>query len=89
MTRAAPTHQPPNPDQGAAMTTTTERIAALRREADQLEATNCTGLTAIWCPVHGDCTCGDINDDPDQGRTLNDYGCPLHGPASSHAEEPR
>jgi hypothetical protein len=44
----------------------------------------CTGLTARWCPIHGDCVCpegwdGDM-DEPD---------CPLHASASQHAEPGR
>jgi len=65
------------------------RIAALRAEADRLESISCTGLTATWCPVHGDCTCPPVfyaDDDEPQGRTLNDPLCPLHSTTSSHAE---
>lgn len=72
------------------MTATADRIAALRAEADRLEAANCTGLTATWCPTHGDCACppryeGDT--DIHAGRTLNDPRCPLHAADSSHAED--
>jgi hypothetical protein len=43
----------------------------------------CTGLTAFWCPVHGDCTCertyyGDC--------CFDSPSCPLHAPQSQHAE---
>jgi hypothetical protein len=70
------------------MTTTADRIAELRAEADRLEAANCTGLTATWCPTHGDCTCPPLYDgDEEAGRTLNDPRCPLHSTASSHAED--
>lgn len=54
----------------------------LRRIADVIESRECTGVTATWCPIHGDCTCPP---DPDE-RYLNDDGCPLHDSASSHAE---
>lgn len=47
----------------------------------------CTGSTATWCPIHGDCTCPHLNDDPQEGRTLDDASCPLHAPASAHGEE--
>lgn len=40
----------------------------------------CTGVTATWCPVHGDCTCPP---DPDP-LYLNADGCPLHDTASAH-----
>jgi hypothetical protein len=65
------------------------RVAALRAEADRLESTSCTGLTATWCPVHGDCRCPHVyyaDGDEPQGRTLNDPACPLHAVSSSHAE---
>lgn len=39
----------------------------------------CTGLTARWCPVCGNCTCAD-------GKDLDDDTCPLHGGASRHAQ---
>lgn len=40
----------------------------------------CTGLTARWCPIHGDCTC--------HGDELDDSLCALHSPASEHATNP-
>ena len=46
----------------------------------------CTGLTAAWCPVHGDCACS-------RGRNegldcdLDDPKCPLHAPTSEHPIE--
>jgi hypothetical protein len=39
--------------------------------------TECTGISATWCPVHGDCTCRDPDD-------KNDDDCPLHAAASTH-----
>lgn len=42
----------------------------------------CTGVSARWCPVHGDCTCAEEHED------LNEPDCPLHGTASNHAEAP-
>lgn len=52
----------------------------LRAEADRIESANCTGVSASWCPVHGDCRCPDPLDD------MNDWNCPLHSSQSSHAE---
>ena len=60
-------------------------IAALRAEADRLEAATCTGVAASWCPVHGDCRCPEPPD-PHERRDLNHPHCPLHNPTSSHAE---
>lgn len=60
------------------------RIAALRAEADRLEATTCTGIAAQWCPVHGTCCCPDREDG--MGRTLDDRKCPLHRWTSTHAD---
>lgn len=39
----------------------------------------CTGVSAVWCPIHGDCTCKDPDD-------KNDDDCPLHSSYSDHAE---
>jgi hypothetical protein len=39
----------------------------------------CTGLTDRWCPIHGDCTCEDVEiGGPDS------EDCPLHGTESTH-----
>jgi len=43
----------------------------------------CTGVSARWCPVHGDCTC-----EPGGDADLDEPDCPLHGTASDHAEAP-
>ncbi len=65
-----------------------------RQEAEEysrLEATRrsckrrCTGLTARWCPIHGDCTCPNPADRDDFGPSdMDDMHCPLHGEASDH-----
>lgn len=41
----------------------------------------CTGVSATWCPVHGDCACPDI----EEARC--DENCPLHNSRSTHADE--
>lgn len=43
----------------------------------------CTGLTAIWCPVHGNCACPD---DAAGERTFTDDKCSLHSASSAHAD---
>jgi hypothetical protein len=43
----------------------------------------CTGISATWCPVHGDCQCPV---EPNGERWLDDDGCPLHAATSLHAE---
>jgi hypothetical protein len=43
--------------------------------------TECTGISAVWCPVHGACCCKSRDD-------LNDLQCPLHSPYSTHGETP-
>jgi hypothetical protein len=59
-------------------------------------AETCTGLTASWCPIHGDCTCprhGDAaNPDTSEGMRgevingqMEDPSCPLHAPSSGHS----
>lgn len=58
------------------------RIAALRAEADRIESQSCTGLTATWCPVHGNCRCPEVDG---VGGPGDDPNCPLHATTSSHA----
>lgn len=41
----------------------------------------CTGISANWCPIHGDCTCKHPED------RMDDEDCPLHCPWSTHADE--
>lgn len=47
--------------------------------------TKCTGVTASWCPIHGDCTCPRKKDGE---REEEDPKCPLHSLSSDHAEVP-
>lgn len=50
---------------------------------------DCTGLTALWCPLHGCCACpGDPDPyaDGDLHRSLDDPSCPLHSLTSRHAD---
>jgi len=49
----------------------------------------CTGQTAVWCPIHGDCSCPYLYGDPTNGPTLDDDKCPLHKLESAHGEEVR
>lgn len=50
--------------------------------------TVCTGLTARWCPIHGNCTCGDEPKDLGWHEELDHPAntCPLHRAESDHAE---
>lgn len=41
---------------------------------------HCTGISANWCPIHGDCKCPH----PDVER--NDPACPLHSEKSNHGD---
>ena len=55
------------------------------QDAAAPELPECTGVTASWCPVHGDCVCARS----ESGAWVDgqcDPGCPLHAPASDHAE---
>lgn len=50
---------------------------------DKAQAPECTGTSASWCPVCGDCKCPRS----ESGETdLNDESCPLHSVRSKHAE---
>lgn len=44
---------------------------------------DCTGVTASWCPIHGDCTCPGPFDPP---PSLDNPGCALHSDRSHHSE---
>ena len=51
---------------------------------------DCTGITARWCPVHGDCECETADDgDSWEFPGVDEEGneCPLHGDHSKHGEE--
>lgn len=61
-----------------------ERELGRTQQAEAVPA--CTGLTASWCPLCGDCTCPR---DTSAERTLTDDGCPLHAFWSDHAEDSR
>lgn len=82
----------------AAMDEQSERseIVELWDEVDALRAAlaapspatgGCTGLTALWCPIHGGCSCPvtlGANEGPAE-RHLDDRGCALHALESPHA----
>ena len=53
-------------------------------EIAKLDVAHCTGISAGWCPVCGDCTCP--RDDTDTREEQSD-NCPLHGTVSSHGED--
>lgn len=48
------------------------------------ELPECTGLSASWCPRCGDCACP-RDDEGELLGDMNDRGCPLHAPDSTHA----
>lgn len=66
----------------------------------QAAMTACTGLTASWCPLHGDCACprhGDADNpmtsevmrgEVIEGR-MDDDLCPLHAYSSEHPLVPQ
>ncbi len=63
---------------------------ATRAAVAPSSTSRCSGLTASWCPVHGDCLCPELRG-PGAGpgeRSFTYSGCPLHSPASDHAERP-
>lgn len=39
---------------------------------------SCTGVSANWCPIHGDCICRE----PEESKSDDD--CPLHSAWSDH-----
>lgn len=46
----------------------------------------CTGVSARWCPVHGDCTNKGEDADEPYSDHCSEADCPLHGVDSNHAE---
>ncbi len=51
----------------------------------------CTGISASWCPIHGDCACprnssGETISDDGEDFAKNSERCPLHAPWSDHGE---
>jgi DNA repair exonuclease SbcCD ATPase subunit len=57
----------------------TECAALAARESKAVEKSECTGLTAQWCPVHGKCAC-------DREDNIDSHKCPLHSDWSEHGE---
>lgn len=56
-------------------------------------SSECTGIAATWCSVHGDCTCPKGKDGgwvwiEGGNEHVEDENCPLHGRSSNHAEKP-
>jgi hypothetical protein len=66
-----------------------ETAHRLIREAVMRSGTvACTGVTASWCPVHGDCGC-DRHEDGEVDFASGEHSCPLHAWDSPHAEAQR
>ena len=53
-------------------------------EVAKLDVSECSGISAGWCPVHGDCTCP--RDSTDTREEQSD-DCPLHGTFSNHGDD--
>lgn len=63
-----------------------EEIEARREQiVRELETITCTGISAAWCPLCGDCICRDEEGNAPDG--LDHPDCPLHAFASPHAED--
>lgn len=62
------------------------RNAVAAAKATQLiEAQDCTGESAMWCPVHGDCECAHTDEEYHDVCDRDTSACPLHGDGSKHA----
>lgn len=57
-----------------------EKVAKETGHAHLVPVVPCTGAAAVWCPVHGNCSCLDRDD-------LSSPECSLHGARSTHALE--
>lgn len=51
---------------------------------EMVAGVTCTGVTAVWCPICGDCGC---EKNSEGTPTLTDERCSLHAPDSTHAPE--
>lgn len=67
--------------------TTADVRAAIRQDRATGARRHCTGVTARWCPLHGECTCrvDDEDEDDTYEVTFDNPSCPLHGRQSLHA----
>lgn len=65
---------------GAAWSTHEARDKAIKMLEQRVAPLGCTGLSARWCSIHGDCTCTELPD----GHWIPEQGCPLHDEASAH-----
>ena len=54
---------------------------------EQKLPSRCTGIAAVWCPIHGDCSCPRHSDGERDGDSEDCDVCPLHGLASAHGDE--
>ena len=59
---------------------TAEELASVA----QLDVSECSNISAGWCPVHGDCTCPRDGTDTREEQADD---CPLHGTASNHGDD--
>ena len=59
---------------------TAEELASVA----QLDVSECSNISAGWCPVHGDCTCPRDGTDTCEEQADD---CPLHGTASNHGDD--
>jgi hypothetical protein len=55
-------------------------------QADAAAEPDCTGVTATWCPVHGDCRCPRYEHNG-YIPAMDDPDCPLHAPESLHGPD--
>lgn len=60
---------------GASLRAAYPRVREAAQARDPVEDVACTGVTARWCPVCGDCNCRPAWDGPT---------CPLHSSSSPH-----
>lgn len=66
--------------------TTDEYRAGMRQDRRDGARRHCTGISARWCPIHGECTCRVSGSDEDEMRELDmdNPSCALHGRTSLH-----
>lgn len=47
----------------------------------------CTDISALWCPLHGDCKCPTEDPSSALDAPIDGAECPLHRPGSEHGQQ--
>jgi hypothetical protein len=71
---------------GVALLAIIDRLTAAPAERPgRTVSARCTGIRAVWCPVHGVCTCTAA----EYAKAVEVPTCPLHAMYSKHGVDPQ